>query len=280
MGAVADASLSTRLRGHQGNPRRPPQCTHRQMFSTLMHGYRLAVLVPLALTACGGGGGRYEGMDAEALFRLAATELEEGDHGNAIAALDRLVLSFGDWDRIPEARLSLGDAHFAKGDYLTARAEYQRFLDRYAGHPSSPDAALGVCRAVAQLAPVPGRDQGYTQEAIASCRNVVIDYAGLTQSTEAARISNLLRETLAEKEFDTAEFYFRRNLFDSAIKYYEFVATLYSETEWAPKALLGLYLSNQEVGYDDLAEEARERLLSRYPDSESAGVIRGDGSGS
>lgn len=250
------------------------------MFSTFLHRYRLVVLLPLALTECGGGAGRYQGMDAEALFRLAATELEEGDHDNAIAALDRLLLTFGNWDRIPEARLSLGDAHFAKGDYLTARSEYQRFLDRYAGHPSSPDAALGVCRALSELAPVPGRDQGYTQEAMASCRNVVIDYAGLRQSIEAAQISNLLRETLAEKEFNTAEFYFRRKLFDSAIKYYEFVASLYSETEWAPKALLGLYLSNQEIGYDDLADEARESLLSRYPDSESAGVIRGDGSGS
>ena len=249
------------------------------MFSTFLNRYWLVALLPLALNACGGGN-RYQGMDAEALFRLAATEFEEGNLNNAIEVLDRLLLSFGNWDRLPEARLSLGDVYYAKGEYLTARSEYQRFLDRYAGHPSSPDAAMGICRALSELAPVPGRDQGYTQEALASCRDVAIDYAGLQQSSEAGRISNLLRETLAEKEFNTAEFYFRRKLFDSAIKYYEFVANLYSETEWAPKALLGLYLSNQEIGYDDIADEARERLLSQYPDSESAGVIRGDRSGS
>ena len=251
------------------------------MLSTHLRRYGLVAFLPLVLATCGGGAaGRYQGMDAETLFRLATTELDEGDLDNAIKALDRLLLSFGDWDRVPEARLSLGDAYFAKGEYLTARSEYQRFLDRFAGHPSSPDAAVGICRSLSELAPVPGRDQAYTQEAIASCRNVVIDYAGLRQSTEAAQISNLLRETLAEKEFETAEFYFRRRLFDSAIKYYEFVASLYSETEWAPKALLGLYLANQEIGYDDLADEARERLLSEYPDSESAGVIGGDRSGS
>ena len=125
---------------------------------------------------------------------------------------------------------------------------------------------------------MPARDQGYTQEALLSCRNVVTDYAGLAQSNEAVQVSNKLRATLAEKDFETAEFYARRNLRDSAIKYYEFVADLYGETEWAPKALLGLYLVNQDIGYDDLAEEARERLLTRYPDSESAAAIRGDGS--
>lgn len=238
------------------------------------------ILAPLVLSACGGGLNRYQGMDADALFLLATTEFEMGDHGNAIRALDRLLIGFGDWERVPEARLFLAHIHYEKKEYLTARAEYQRFLDRYAGHPSSPDAALGICRALSQLAPIPARDQSYTREAIVSCRNVVIDYAGLAQSNEAVQVSNQLRENLAQKDYNTAEFYLRRNLNDSAIKYYEFVTDLYGETQWAPKALLGLYLANQAIGYDDLAEEARERLLTRYPDSESAGAIRGDGSGS
>jgi outer membrane protein assembly factor BamD len=217
-------------------------------------------------------------MSPDELFQVATTEFEEGDDDNAIRALDRLLLTYGDWERIPEARLMLGDVYFDREDYLTARSEYTRFLDRYAGHPGSPDAALGVCRSLAELAPTPQRDQGYTQEAITSCRNVVIDFAGTTQSAEAARISNELRHTLAEKEFLNAEFYFRRNLFDAAIKYYEFVANLYPESEFAPRALLGLYHSNQAIGYEDLAEEARDRLLERYPESAAAEEIRPDGS--
>jgi outer membrane protein assembly factor BamD len=238
----------------------------------------LLMLAPLALLACGGGASRYLGMTPEELFQMATIEFEEGDHDNAIEVLDRLLLTYGDWPRIPEARLLLAEVHFDKGEYLTARTQYQRFLDRFAGHPSSPDAALGVCRSLAELSPVSERDQGYTQEAIASCRNVVIDYAGLAQASQAAGISNALRATLAEKEFETGDFYFRRNLFDSAIIYYERVANLYSETEWAPRALLGVYRANQRIGYEDLAADARERLLTRYPDSDAASEVRGDGS--
>lgn len=232
----------------------------------------------LAVAACGGGVGRYQGVPPEQLFQIATTEFQEGDYEEAALVLDRLLLAHGDWNRVAEARLMLGDVYFAREDFLTARAEYQRFIDRYVGHPSSAEAALGICRSLAQLAPTPQRDQSYTQEAITTCRNVVIDYAGSQQSSEAARISNELRHTLAEKDFLNAEFYFRRELWDAAIKYYEFVANLYPESEFAAPALLGLYRSNMQIGYDDLAEEARERLLQRYPDSEAAQAIRADAS--
>lgn len=250
------------------------------MLKTVRYCHRLLIVAPLALAACGGGASRYEGMGPDVLFQLATTEFADGNHDNAIQVLDRLLVNHGEWDRLPEARLMLGDVYFDRGDYLTARSEYTRFLDRYPGHPRSPDAALGVCKSLARLAPTPQRDQGYTQDSIASCRNVVIDYGGSPQSEEAARISNELRDTLAEKEYLNADFYFRRKMFDSAIKYYEFVANLYPESDFAPQALLGIYLSNQAIGYDDLAEEARQRLLTRYPDSESAAELRTDGSGS
>jgi len=173
----------------------------------------------------------------------------------------------------------LGDVYYDRGDYLTARAEYRRFLDRYAGHERSADAALGICKSLAGLAPKPQRDQAYTQEAMSSCRNVVVDFAGRQQAAEAAIISNELRLTLAEKDYMNADFYFRRRMYDSAIKYYEFVVNLYPESPYAPQALLGLYQSNQAIGYDDLADEARDRLLLEYPDSEAASEVRTDDEG-
>lgn len=234
-------------------------------------------LVILALGACGGNQNRYQGMGPEDLFRIAETELAEGEHDNAVRALDRLLAQHGDWDRVPEARLMLGDIYFDREEYLTARSEYTRFLDRYPGHPGAADAALGICRSLSALAPIPQRDQRFTREAIAACRNVVIDFAGMEQAGEAARISNRLRGTLAEKEFMNAEFYAEREMWDSAIKYYEFVIDLYPESDFVPDALLGLYRMNQAIGYDDLAEDARQRLLSEYPDSRAAAEIRVNG---
>ncbi|MDE3004291.1 MAG: outer membrane protein assembly factor BamD [Gemmatimonadota bacterium] len=237
----------------------------------------LSLVLLVASAACGGGStNRFAGLSAEELFGMATERFEAGDHGEAIQMLDRILVAYGDWAGVPDARLMLGDVYFARGDFLTARSEYTRFIDRYAAHPRSSEAALGVCKSLAGLAPNPNRDQGYTQEAIASCRNVVIDFAGNTASTEAARISNELRHTLAEKEYLNGEFYFRRSLWDAAIKYYEFVASLYPESDFAAPALLGVYRANLEIGYDDLAEEARDLLLQRYPDSEAAAEMNAE----
>ncbi len=236
-------------------------------------------LVTLPLAGCGHSN-PYEGMEAEELYALARQKYEERDWDDAVRALDRLLLSFGSSERTPEARLLLAHAYYGKGDYLTARSEYQRYLDRYATWPDAPVAALGICNSLVALSPNPHRDQNYTNEALSVCRNVVVDYPGTPQAEQAAELANDMRLKLAEKEFNTAGFYFRRELYDSAIIYYEFVVELYPESPWAPQALLGIYRANKAIGYDDLADEARERLLSMYPDSPAANEVRINGSSS
>ena len=250
--------------------------------SSIKRRMTVLALVALALgtfTGCGASN-PYQGLSDQDLFLIGQAKFEEGKWNDAIRALDRLLITFGTSEMAPKARLMMADAYFNKGDLLTARSEYQRFLDRFASDPQAPVAALGICKSLAALSPDPERDQSYTNDAIGICRNVVVDYGGTPQSVEAADISNRMRLKLAEKEFLNAEFYFRRKLYDSAIKYYEFVVQLYSETGYAPEALKGIYLSNVAIGYQDLADEARTRLLESYPDSPAAQELRTDGDGS
>jgi len=238
----------------------------------------LFVLTLLAVAACGGSS-RYQGMDPETLFRLATGEYAENEFGNAAETVDRILLFYADWVRLADARMLLADVRYAEGDYLTARTEYQRFLDRYGGHRDAVIAAMGVCRSLAALSPDMPRDQVFTRDAITVCRNVLLDYQGTAQALEAAELATRMRLKLAEKEYLIADFYFRRKLYDSAIKYYEFVANLYAETEFAPKSLAGIYYANVAISYEDEAEAARKRLLEGYPESPEAAAIRTSGSG-
>ncbi|MGD8322213.1 MAG: outer membrane protein assembly factor BamD [Gemmatimonadota bacterium] len=218
----------------------------------------------------------YRGLSDEQLYQLALQEYQDHDWDHVVRAVDRFFITFGGSERAPDARLLAANAYFAKGDYLTAQSEYQRFLDRYPGNGHAAEAALGKCKCLDELSPVPERDQSYTQDGIATCRNVVVDYSGSPEAVEAAKIANELRVKLAEKEYLNADFYFRRKLYDSAIIYYQFVVQLYSDTDYAPKALLGIYESNKAIGYDDLAEDARQKLLDQYPDSPAAAQVRTD----
>jgi outer membrane protein assembly factor BamD len=242
---------------------------------------RVFVLSLTALLAACGGRDRFAGLDADTIYRMALNEMEEGDWGNAIRALERFNVSFGDDPRIPEVRLLLARSHYEDREYLTARSEYQRFRDRFVAHPRVAEAALGECRSLAALAPVPQRDQTHTQEALTVCGNVVVDYPGRPEAAEAAELRRSLRRTMAEKEYLNGNHYLRRRQYDPAIKYFEFVVDLYPETEFAPRALLGIYRANTAIGYDDLADEARSRLLRDYPDSaEARQLAASTGSGS
>lgn len=244
--------------------------------SSLTRSLVLLVASATLLSACGTAN-PYEGMTADQIYERAVQEFEQGEYDDAIRALDRLFASYAGFERAEEARLMMARAYFAKGDYLLARADFQRFQDRYPTSPRAAEAALGVCRSLAELSPIPQRDQEFTYQALDTCRNVSVDYAGTPEADEAGELAGAMRVKLAEKEYLNGEFYYRRELYDSAIKYWEFVLDLYPDTEWAPRALKGIYDANVAIGYEDLAEEARQRLLEEYPESAAADEVRADG---
>ena len=246
------------------------------MWTISLKALAVAAVFAVSMGACSGTD-PYLGMDAEALFRMAENESAEGEYGNAIDVLERLRVSFGDWPRIADARLRLADAHLEAGAYLTARSEYQRWSERYVSHPLSVSAAMGQCRSLAGLVPNAQRDPGYTSEAITMCGNVAVDYPGTPEAEEAREVRIRLRLTMAEKDYLNADHYFRRKQFDPAIKYFQFVVDDYPDTDLAPLALLGIYESNKEIGYEDLADSARRQLIIEYPDSEEAAQVRAIG---
>lgn len=231
----------------------------------------------LALTACKSSN-PYRGMSDQQLYDLAQQQFEKGDYSHAIRVLNHLTLTFGNSPLVPDAQFLLAQSDFATKDYLTAHADYQTFLQRYPTDPRAGQAALGECRSLSRMSPIPERDQKYTDEAITSCDNVVSDYPGTDEAKEALSIVTNMRDKLAEKEYLDAEFYLRRKLYDSAIKYFEFVVSDYPQSDWAPKALMGVYKANKAIHYDDLAEKAKERLIDSYPNSPEAKALSSHGS--
>ena len=58
----------------------------------------------LASLACGGGANLYQGMDPLSIYQMASEEYEAGEYDNAIQALDRILLPYGDWEGAQGAR--------------------------------------------------------------------------------------------------------------------------------------------------------------------------------
>lgn len=221
-------------------------------------------------------------MDGDDLFELGAREFQEEDWDETIRVFERFLFADPSHERIVDGRMYLARAYFNRGDYITAASEFSRILDRHPGNALAPDAALGVCKSYVALSPHIQRDQGYTVQAVSSCDNVAEDFGSFEVSVEAEALRDQMREKLARKTLIAGEFYFRRKLYDSGVIYFNDVLTNYPRTDSAAQALLRLYQSYTEIGWDREAGEARERLLRDFPDSEAAEEVRandGDGEG-
>jgi outer membrane protein assembly factor BamD len=152
-----------------------------------------------------------------------------------------------------------------------------RFLERHAGSLLAPEAAMGVCRSYVALSPIPPRDQAYTRQAFTVCQDVARQYPNSQVAQDAAQMALQMRSKLAEKQFETGQHFFDRDQLDSATIYWELLVTDYADTEWAPRALRGLYCAWREIGYQDYADDAQLRLLNAYPESDEARQARDGG---
>jgi outer membrane protein assembly factor BamD len=238
---------------------------------------RFAPLVAALLLAACSSAPPYAGFTADQLFERAREAFQAGDHNEAQRALDQFLITFSTDERAATARMMLADSYFQDEEYITALSEYQRFIDRFPTHPSASVAALGMCRSSAALSPSIQRDQAYTEEAEQVCGNVVEDYPGTPAANEAALTAGEMRLKLAQKLYEIADYYYRRKFYDSSIIYWEMVEEQYADTDWAPKALLGIMKAYDEIGYDDLVQETRQKILDSYPNSAEARAL---GSGS
>jgi outer membrane protein assembly factor BamD len=241
----------------------------------LRRSFLLLPLVIALLGACGARGARLDHFDAEGLFAHGMAQLEARRWSEAADAFERFMLVHPADARVQEARFRLGESYQGRREWVTAAAEFNRLASEHPSGPWADDSRFEVCRSYYMLAPRPQLDQEYTRSAIDHCQSLVSFYPQSEFVPRARELIVELTNRLALKEYMTAEEYFRRRAFDSAVIYYDLVARDYPTTEWAPRALLRMVQAYDRLGYEAESRAARDRLLQQFPDSPEAQQIRG-----
>ena len=235
----------------------------------------LCLASSLLFAACGGGL-PYPGLTAEEVYNLGLQAREQEDWEGAARAFEFVVNTPG-FNRAAEARLMLADVQYSNELYIESRSEYQRVIDRWPADTVAIRAALGVCRSLSSLSPITQRDQAFTRQARLACRQVAADFSGTLIGLEAARLAEEMVLKLAEQDYYTGSHYLRRGLLDSALLYFEEVASEYPDTEWAPWALYRMIEVFGRIGYQRDVEATRDLLLEDYKESEPAQLLLEDG---
>lgn len=243
-----------------------------------MRSVRTFVILPVLLAGfagCASRGPAFDQMDAEALYAHAAAQLDARRWTDAAGAFERFTQMHPTHPRVPEARFRIGQAYQGRREWVTAAMEFNRLAAEFPAGPWADDARYEVCRSYHELAPPPQLDQEYSRTAIAHCESLIAYYPDSDFAEPAREIIVELTNRLAEKDFRTAEEYVRRRALDSAIIYFDAVATEYPSTTWAPRALLRLVETYDRLGYEPESRAARDRLLRQFPESPEARQISG-----
>lgn len=234
----------------------------------MIRGPILAAAV-IALAGCAGKRAETQ-ISPDRLYESAMSALKSRHFTEAATLFERFTLQYPSDPRLQEARFHLGESFLGKKEYVTAANEFSRLADDYPAGTYADDSRFKICEAYYTLSPKPQLDQLYTRSALDHCASLLAYYASSEYAPRAQALLSELKTKLAEKAFLTAEFYHKRNAFDSAIIYYEAALRDYPETPTASRTLLRLFETYQRLNYKEEMEAAKQRLLKDYPNSPEA----------
>src|SRR5690606_29591914 len=157
--------------------------------------------------ACASSGPQLHTLGPDPLFEHGLQAYEARKWSEAIRAFERLVLEYPTHPRIQEARFRLADSYFGRKEYITAASEFARLATDYPAGEWADDARFKVCESYFRLSPRSELDQEYTRAAIDHCQSLIAYYPTSEFAERAQQIVVELRDKLAKKMLENAQFY-------------------------------------------------------------------------
>jgi outer membrane protein assembly factor BamD len=146
--------------------------------------------------------------------------------------------------------------------------EFRRVADEQPDNPLAPDALLRAGDAYADLWRRPELDPTYGEAARSVYQEVGTRYGGTPAAARAALRLTALSEKFAQKEYQSALFYFRFKAYDSAILLLRGVIASYPRSQVVPDALERLVRAYQILGYKEDVKETCDYIVQYHPDPE------------
>lgn len=227
--------------------------------------FTAALMTATAACASPGTGSKIKKIDPATLYQQATDKLAAHKWAESVRLFERFTLEYPTDPRYQEARFHIGQAHFGAKEYITAATEFGRLATDYPAGPYADDAQYNVCDSYSRLSPAVELDQQYTQSAIDQCNILVSYFPSSPFLAQAANTIAQLTDKLAQKMYNTGDYYFRRKVYDSAILYYDLSAKTYPGSSFAPKSLQRMIDAYKVLGYATEESATRARLLKDYP---------------
>lgn len=244
-----------------------------------MHKKLLVVFSFLFLfTACQNDKLIKRGDTVDVAFGKAMALYEEEDFSEAADAFDTVTRLGRGTNYGQEAQYYLAESYYSGRRYLLAASEYDRFVSLYPQDPRRQDAEFKAAMSYYHQSPRYKLDQTSTRRAIERFQLFNNRFPDSELVPEAADRIDELRNKLARKSYEAAQFYVRTDRYRAANIYFDETIDQYPETEWAERSLVdqiqtyiayadNSIIARQAERYSN-AIETYEKFLQLFPDSE------------
>ncbi|MDB5452201.1 MAG: outer membrane protein assembly factor BamD [Caulobacteraceae bacterium] len=207
----------------------------------------------------------YQERPVELLYSTGAAFMDYGGYPQAVLYFQEVERQhpYSEWAR--RAILMTAYAHYRTGQYTDAIADTDRYVQLFPGNPAA--AYAYYLRAVCyfdQIVDVK-RDQGTTEQALASLRDVITRYPRTDYAADARLKIDMVNDQLAGKEMSIGRYYLREGATLAAINRFKAVIDRYQTTSHTPEALYRLVEGYVTLGVMDEARRNAAVLGANFP---------------
>lgn len=204
-------------------------------FHTGMVAAAILLALPGALSGCSGKS--VNDKDPSALYDDAMEDIKSDHYQIALEKLRTVKNKFPYSKVAVDAQLKIADVYFAQEQWAEAASSYETFRDLHPRHEKVAYAMFRAAKSYFNDIPDPiARDLTPAQKAVDAYRDFLRQYPAAAEAEEAKKDLAKAREDLAGKELYIAEFYYKRDFFESAKGRYEKILEQYPETQAATQA--------------------------------------------
>lgn len=237
------------------------------MTFSFMRPFFIILVAAMALVSCRSKDLIRPGDSLEVAYEKAMNQYENQNYTEAASALETVISIGRGTDYGQNAQYYLAESHYKNQRYLVAASEYNRYIQFYPNSDRRQEVEFKEALCYYNLSPRYRLDQSYTNQAIEGFRLFRSRYPDSERSEEAAEYITELREKLAHRDYNAAEFYFRTERYKSAAIYHDQVIDRFPESTWAEKALvkqIEAFILYAENSIPVRQEERFEQALDSY----------------
>ena len=204
----------------------------------------------------------------EGLFKMGNELMGQERYEEALANFNELKNKHPYNRLATEAELKVANIHFARESFIEAENAYKLFKEFHPKHPRIDYVTFRIAMSMyKQLPDSIDRDLNVAEDAQIYFRQVYTNYPKSDYAGSARDHERKCQLKLARSVYYVADFYYKRERYDSALGRFEDVVKNFPQTGLIPKSLYWASMSAKKIGKEEKAKQYYQELIKTFPNN-------------